>query len=131
MIRRCDCDSASRIKSVARTLTTIAIALGSTILLTLAGCASSEGIAPSATLVDPAKVGVSAAPAAPLAADWWQGFGDPALSALIDQAVAGSPSLRVVEARVARAAANAGAARRSPRRARRGCGRRGRAPTSR
>jgi len=111
MSRRCDCDSASRIKSVARTLTTIAIALGSTILLTLAGCASSDGIAPSATLVEPARVGVSAAPAAPLAADWWQGFGDPALSALIDQAVAGSPSLRVVEARVARAAANAGAAR--------------------
>jgi len=111
MSRRCDRDSASRIKSVARTLTTIAIALGSTILLTLAGCASSDGIAPSATLVDPAKVGVSAAPAAPIAADWWQGFGDPALSALIDQAVAGSPSLRVVEARVARAAANAGAAR--------------------
>jgi hypothetical protein len=32
------------------------------------------------TLVDPAKVGVSAAPAAPLAPDWWQGFGDPALT---------------------------------------------------
>ena len=107
---RCSTTTLTRAQAAARTLTTLAIALGSTILLTLAGCASSSGIAPSATLVDPAKAGVTAAAAAPLAADWWQGFADPALTSLIDQAVAGSPSLRVVEARVARAAANAGAA---------------------
>ena len=107
---RCPADTVSRAKAAARMLTTLVIALGSTVLLTLAGCASSSGIAPSATLVDPARAGVSAAPAAALSPDWWQGFGDPALSSLIDQAVAGSPSLRVVEARVARAAANAGIA---------------------
>jgi len=107
---RCSTTTLTRAQAAARTLTTLAIALGSTILLTLAGCASSSGIAPSATLVDPAKAGVTTVPAAPLVPDWWQGFGDPALTSLIDQAVAGSPSLRVVEARVARAAANAGAA---------------------
>ena len=107
---RCSTTTLTRAQAAARTLTTLAIALGSTILLTLAGCASSSGIAPSATLVDPAKAGVTTVPAAPLAPDWWQGFGDPALTSLIDQAVAGSPSLRVVEARVARAAANAGGA---------------------
>jgi NodT family efflux transporter outer membrane factor (OMF) lipoprotein len=110
-VSRCKTDTATRAKAAARALTTLVIAVGSTVLLALAGCASSSGIAPSATLVDPAKAGVSTAPAAPLAADWWQGFGDPALTSLIDQAVAGSPSLRVVEARVARAAANAGTAR--------------------
>ena len=107
---RCPVDTVTRAKAAARMLTTLVIALGSTVLLTLVGCASTEGIAPSAILVEPAKAGVSAAPAAPLAPDWWQGFADPALTSLIDQAVAGSPSLRVVEARVARAAANAGIA---------------------
>jgi hypothetical protein len=58
MSRRCDpCDSAIRVRSVAQTLTTLAIALGATIVLALAGCA---GSAPGATPVDPAKVGVAA-----------------------------------------------------------------------
>ncbi|MEO8527317.1 MAG: hypothetical protein ABI460_21480, partial [Caldimonas sp.] len=105
---RCNSDSAARVKAVARTLTTIVIALTSTIVIALAGCANPAGIASSATFVDPAKVGVSATPAKDvLAADWWQGFGDSALTSLIDQAVIGSPSLRVAQARVARAAASA------------------------
>ncbi len=111
---RCNSDMASRAKAAARTLTTIVIALTATVVIALAGCASSAGIAPSATLVDPAKVGVTtSAVAAPLAPDWWQGFGDRVLTSLIDQAVAGSPSLRVAQARVARAAANAGVVRAS------------------
>ncbi len=109
---RCTADSKSRAKAVARTLTTIVIALTSTIVIALAGCANPSGIVSKAKLVDPAKVGVSSTPgSAALTADWWQGFGDPTLSALIDQAVAGSPSLRVAQARVARASANAGSAR--------------------
>ena len=111
---RCDSDSISRAKAVARTLTTIVIALTSTIVIALAGCANPSGIASSSSLVDPAKVGVSALPGdAPIAADWWQGFGDSALTSLIDQAVAGSPNLRVAQARVARAAASTGAVRAS------------------
>ena len=109
---RCNGDSSVRAKAVARTLTTIVIALTSTIVIALAGCANPSGIASNDRLVDPAKVGVSNTPGnAVLAADWWQGFGDPALSSLIDQAVAGSPTLRVAEARVARASASAGSAR--------------------
>ena len=109
---RCNADAASRAKAVARTVTTIVIALTSTIVIALAGCANPSGIVSNATLVEPAKVGVSATPGnAPLAADWWQGLGDPALSTLIEQAVAGSPTLRVAQARVARASANASSAR--------------------
>ena len=109
---RFNADSAARAKAVARTLTTIVIALTSTIVIALAGCASPSGIVSKGKLVDPAKVGVSGSTRnAPLAAEWWQGFGDAALTSLIDQAVAGSPTLRVAEARLARAAANAGSAR--------------------
>ena len=43
MSRRCADDAVRDAKAVAGTLTTIAIALGSTIVLALAGC---EGIAP-------------------------------------------------------------------------------------
>ena len=108
----CNADAASRAKAVARTVTTIVIALTSTIVIALAGCANPSGIVSNGKLVDPAKVGVSGSTGnAALAADWWQGFGDAALTSLIDQAVAGSPTLRVAEARLARAAANASSAR--------------------
>ena len=52
---RCPGDAVTRAKAAARTLTTLVIALTSTVLITLAGCASTSGIASSATLVDPAK----------------------------------------------------------------------------
>ena len=61
MSRRCDpCDSAIRVRSVAQTLTTLAVALGATIVLALAGCGGSAGIVPGATPADPAPVGVAA-----------------------------------------------------------------------
>jgi len=44
-------------------------------------------------------------------ADWWSMFGDPKLDAVMAQAFAGNPSLRVVEARVRTASALADAAR--------------------
>ena len=109
---RCDRCTRVRAKAAARTITTIVIALTSTIVIALAGCASSAGIASSEKLVAPASLGVSATtPAAPIAADWWQGFGDSALSGLVAHAVADSPTLRVAQARVARATASAGIAR--------------------
>ena len=81
---RCDRCTRVRAKAAARTITTIVIALTSTIVIALAGCASSAGIASSEKLVAPASLGVSATtPAAPIAADWWQGFGDSALSGLV------------------------------------------------
>ncbi len=107
----CD-DSSRRRAAVARTITTIVIALTSTVVIALAGCADPSGIASKATLIEPAKVGVAPAPApaAVIAADWWRGFGDAGLDELIEKAVAGSPSLQAAQARVDRAAANAGVA---------------------
>lgn len=51
-------------------------------------------------------------PAAPGAVDaeWWRRFGDPQLSALVEQAIASNPDLREAEARLAEARANRDAA---------------------
>ncbi|HEX4233389.1 MAG TPA: efflux transporter outer membrane subunit [Caldimonas sp.] len=100
-----------RSPSARQTLTTLVIALGSTIVLTLVGCASPSGIAPSAKLASPATLGAdTTAVVAPVTAEWWRGFDDPVLDDLIARATAGNPSLRVAAARSARAAANTAAA---------------------
>ena len=71
----------------------------------LAGCASYSGIEPQAQLRTPQSLGLdAAAPAQPaLAGTWWKQFGDPQLDALVAQALQGSPSLKVAQARLARA----------------------------
>ena len=46
------------------TITAIAVAIASSVVLTLSGCASSAGIAPVAQPVAPAAVGLDAAPTA-------------------------------------------------------------------
>src|SRR5450755_256100 len=91
------------------TLAAFLIAVASTLVMTFAGCAYPGGIAPHATMIAPARVGVSdpAAQAPGLAADWWLGFGDPALSVLIERALADNPTLKATLARVELAAANA------------------------
>lgn len=73
----------------------------------LAGCANPGGITPRAKAITPTAAGMPASttPAAPLAADWWRALGDPALSALIDRALAEQPNLKVAEARLRRAQA--------------------------
>ncbi len=87
------------------TLAGLAVAIASSVVLTLAGCASSAGIAPVAKPIEPASIGldVGAAATPPIAADWWRAFGDPALDGLVERALVGSPNLRVTEARLARA----------------------------
>lgn len=91
------------------TASALVAALASVFVLTLAGCASSEGIAPHSTRIDPAAVGLAVQPAGTpgdlLADTWWHGFGDAQLDGLIDRALAGSPSLKVAQARLERAAA--------------------------
>ena len=98
--------------------TALVAALASTLVLTtLSGCASSEGIKPSSQRIDAAALGVKA-PDAPVtepapqpaaeplvATDWWKGFGDTTLAGLVEQALAGSPNLRMAQARLARAQA--------------------------
>ena len=77
------------------TVAAFVIALASTIVLTLAGCASTAGIASQADPLPAERVGLpaggDASPA--LAPDWWRAFGVPQLSALIERALAASRNL--------------------------------------
>ncbi len=94
-------------KSNLPTLTAMVVAIASSLVLTLAGCASSAGIATVAQALPAASVGLdTTAPAPAVAADWWLGFGDTALTDLIQRTIAGSPSLKVAAARLARAQAS-------------------------
>ncbi|MGY4828393.1 efflux transporter outer membrane subunit [Sphaerotilaceae bacterium SBD11-9] len=89
-------------------LSTLVVALASTLVLTLAGCASTAGIEPSsAKPVTPASLGAADADAAaPIDTEWWKSFGDDKLSALITQTLEGNPSLKVAQARLVRAQAS-------------------------
>jgi NodT family efflux transporter outer membrane factor (OMF) lipoprotein len=99
----------------------LVLALASSAVLTMSGCASSAGIASGATMLAPSAVGLTAplpgsAPATAagtpaIAADWWRGWGDAQLNALVERALADSPSLRSAQARVERAQALAATAR--------------------
>ena len=84
----------------------IVLAIASSVVLTLSGCASSAGIASTAQTIAPISVGLDPAALVPaVAADWWCSFGDPAMTGLIERALAGNPSLKVAQARLARAEA--------------------------
>ncbi|MHA6203647.1 efflux transporter outer membrane subunit [Dyella soli] len=80
--------------------------------LGLAGCVTSRGLHTTGTLTDPGSLkserslaDVSLSPTAWPAKDWWVSFGDPQLSALIDEAVSNNPSLDEAEARARHAQA--------------------------
>jgi NodT family efflux transporter outer membrane factor (OMF) lipoprotein len=82
---------------------------------TLAGCALPGPQRPLAPTITAAAAGLDGAAAQGQAwpwpaADWWHALGDPALDALIDQALAGQPGLQAVAARVGVADAVAQAA---------------------
>ncbi|MBU9589653.1 efflux transporter outer membrane subunit [Burkholderia multivorans] len=74
--------------------------------LLLGACANTGGIAPRARLIDPVKVAngipASSSRAAWPRDDWWTGWRDPQLDALVTDAVAGSPAIRVAQARIDR-----------------------------
>jgi NodT family efflux transporter outer membrane factor (OMF) lipoprotein len=81
------------------------------ILLLLAACASTGGLAPSSKQIDGASLQASRTiadarlPAAEWPADeWWKRFDDPQLNALVDEALAGNPSMGAARARLDRAA---------------------------
>lgn len=78
----------------------------------LAGCATPGGLHPAGKTLDANSlksaqsfVNVPVSPAAWPAQDWWQGFGDPQLGALIDEALKNNPSLAEAEARAKQAQA--------------------------
>lgn len=97
---------------------TIALAATASLAALVAtGCASTAGLFTQATAREAADLAAQQSLAdAPVAAsdwprrDWWKSLRDPQLDGLIDEALAGSPSLRVAEARTRAALALAGVA---------------------
>ncbi|WP_421853294.1 efflux transporter outer membrane subunit [Novosphingobium sp.] len=94
----------------------ISRAVRSAFLLTgcaaLAGCATMPNLGPRPALRDAATLGAVAAPAdaAPgtwPGEGWWKDYGDPQLAALIEEALAGSPTLAAADARARKASAYA------------------------
>ena len=82
----------------------------------LSACANRPDSTLQATLRDAASVGLPTeqTPQRPVDAKWWTALGDPQLNTLIDEALASNPSLKIAQARIARAQAAfeiAGAAR--------------------
>jgi NodT family efflux transporter outer membrane factor (OMF) lipoprotein len=73
--------------------------------LLLAGCASTEGIAPTAQLTRPQQLGLQPVQTAFPKADWWADFHDPELDRLIATALTDNPSLQVAQARLEQARA--------------------------
>ncbi|MDF1483977.1 efflux transporter outer membrane subunit [Ramlibacter sp. H39-3-26] len=82
--------------------TALAAAACAAILST--GCADMSGIAPQAQLRESATLGLDGPPG-DVQAQWWSGFGDAQLDRLVEQALAGSPSLQLAQARLERARA--------------------------
>jgi NodT family efflux transporter outer membrane factor (OMF) lipoprotein len=83
--------------------------------LVLAGCASSHGLSTNGrpldadTLTAQQSLGADAYSAAAFPTqDWWNTLGDPQLDSLIQEALAGSPSLAAADARLRQAQAQAG-----------------------
>jgi NodT family efflux transporter outer membrane factor (OMF) lipoprotein len=109
--REPDCGFFCRVRASLPALGVIAVAIASSVVLTLGGCASSAGIASTAQTLAPISVGLDATAAVPaVVIDWWHSFGDTALNGLVERALADNPSLKVAQARLARAeAAVAGA----------------------
>ncbi|MFC6312221.1 efflux transporter outer membrane subunit [Paraburkholderia dipogonis] len=95
----------------------IAAAAVLTILLTIAGCASTGGVAPQASGIEPASldagnaIRAANADAQWPALDWWRAYNDPQLNRWIEDAQAGNPSLAAAQARVREAMSMAGVAR--------------------
>jgi len=75
--------------------------------LALAGCADMSGIHSQSTLRDAQAFGLvaPAASAAPVNAEWWRDFGDQELNRLVALALQGNPTLKLAQARLARAQA--------------------------
>ena len=84
-----------------------------------AGCASFKGIEPKGSLADPADLKAETTFAETQVSadwpelDWWKRFGDAQLDRLVEQALAGSPGIRLARARTDQALAAAQIARAS------------------
>ncbi|HVI26827.1 MAG TPA: efflux transporter outer membrane subunit [Xanthomonadaceae bacterium] len=90
-------------------------ALAVSLVLLLGACASTHGLAPEGTPLDADTLALTRS-AGPLSAadfprqDWWTALGDPQLDRLVEEALAGTPTLALADARVREAIAQAGLA---------------------
>nr|WP_315253547.1 efflux transporter outer membrane subunit [uncultured Duganella sp.] len=80
--------------------------------LMLAGCAATVAPPPASTLQVPVawRAAVEGQGSGAVAQQWWQSFGDPALTALVAQALQNNGDLRIARARVAQYRAQIGVA---------------------
>jgi NodT family efflux transporter outer membrane factor (OMF) lipoprotein len=87
-------------------------AVSALIALALAGCAATVPPPPESTLQTPAawRTAAGTAQGGAVERQWWQAFGDPALTALVNRALEHNGDLRVARARVAQYRAQVGAA---------------------
>jgi len=85
--------------------------------LVLSGCIGPRPPAPPSTAVTPPAAWRTATRAgSPVSSDWWQGFGDPVLTGLVERALAGNVDIALAASRVeeARAATRLARAQLSP-----------------
>lgn len=85
--------------------------LSTVLVLALSGCALMESGSEPVAALDEAKLGLTTQDTAWPATLWWQRYGDPQLNALLDEALANSPSMSAAQARLAKANAAVGIAR--------------------
>ena len=81
-------------------------------MFVLSACAGMADTPSPATLRDAASLGLPAANStdAMPGAQWWRSFGDPQLNRLLETALVSNPSLKIAQARIARAQAAVGLA---------------------
>jgi NodT family efflux transporter outer membrane factor (OMF) lipoprotein len=85
---------------------TLSALLGAVLLAALSGCVDRSGwkaapeLAPAQLTASRALAGTPVDAASWPVDGWWRGYGDPQLDALVAEAIAGSPSLVVAEARL-------------------------------
>lgn len=76
--------------------------------LLMAGCTLNTADVPREAAVTPPEGWRTPVPTAtaPITADWWRGYGDPAMTALVERAIANNPDVATALARVREAEAN-------------------------
>jgi len=82
------------------TAITLIAATACAALMMLAGCASSGGIAPHAQKLDVAALLPDAGAPVDVSDNWWKALDDERLNALMDRALAASPTLAVARTRI-------------------------------
>ena len=87
------------------TSTPLRLALSAIALAALGACANYSGISNKSQLLDTSALGLQDKTTAQIDPQWWHAYGDAQLNTLVDQAITSNPSLRVAQARLARAQA--------------------------